>query len=47
MWLAGIVGAVVGIGLFAPQAMAAASGNFSLKPREAKEIWIGATAREL
>jgi hypothetical protein len=47
MRLAGVVGAVVGIGLLAPQAMAAASGNFSLKPKEAKEIWIGATAREL
>ena len=47
MRLTGVVGAVVGIGLFAPQVMAAASGNFSLKPREAKEIWIGSTAREL
>ena len=47
MRLAGVVGAVVGIGLFAPQAMAEASGNFSLKPGEAKEIWIGGTAREL
>jgi hypothetical protein len=47
MRLVGFVGAVGGIGLLAPQAMAAASGNFSLKPKEAKEIWIGATAREL
>jgi hypothetical protein len=47
MRLAGVVGAVVGIGLFATQVMAAASGDFSLKPREAKEIYIGATAREL
>ena len=47
MRLAGVVGAIVGIGLFTPQAMAAGSGNFSLKPREAKEIWIGATALEL
>jgi len=35
MRLAGVVAAVVGIGLIAPQVMAAASGNFSLKPREA------------
>jgi hypothetical protein len=47
MRLAGVVGAVVGFALFAHQAIAAGSGNFSLKPREAKEIWIGATAREL
>jgi hypothetical protein len=47
MRLAGVVGAIVGIGLFAPQVMAAASGSFSLKPREAKEVWIGAAAREL
>jgi hypothetical protein len=45
--LTGLAGAVVAIGLFANQALAADSGNFSLKPGETKEIWIGATAREL
>ena len=28
--LAGVIGAAIGVGLFAPQAMAAEGGNFSL-----------------
>ena len=45
--LASVIGAVIGVGLYAPQAMAADNGDFSLKPGEAKQIVIGAPAREL
>ena len=45
--LAGVIGAAIGVGLLAPQALAAEGGNFSLKPGEAKQIVIAATAREL
>ena len=47
MRLAGVVGAVVGIGLFAPQALAADNGSFFLKPKETRLIVVGTTAREL
>ena len=47
MRLAGVVGAVVGIGLFAPQALPADNGSFFLKPKEARLIVVGTTAREL
>jgi hypothetical protein len=47
MRLAGIIGTVVGIGLFVPQALAADNGNFSLKSRETQLIVVGTTAREL
>ena len=47
MRLAGIVGAIVGIGLFAPQALAADNGSFFLKSKEARLIVVGTTAREL
>ena len=47
MRLSGVVGAVVGIGLFAPQALAADNGSFFLKPKETRLIVVGTTAREL
>ena len=47
MRLAGVVGAVVGIGLFAPQALPADNGSFFLKPKETRLIVVGTTAREL
>src|SRR5215472_12393530 len=47
MRLAGVVGAVVGIGLFAPQALAVDNGSFFLKSKEARLIVVGTTAREL
>jgi len=47
MRLAGVVGVVVGIGLFAPQALAVDNGSFFLKSKEARLIVVGTTAREL
>ena len=45
MRLAGVVGVVVGIGLFAPQALAVDNGSFFLKSKEARLIVVGTTAR--
>ena len=35
--LASVIGAVIGVGLYPPQAMAADNGDFSLEPGEAKQ----------
>ena len=43
-YLARLIGAMIGVSLLASQAMAAASGSFSLKPGETRQILIGATA---
>src|SRR6516225_9679736 len=45
-WTAAI-GTMIGLGLLAAPAMAADSGRVSLQPGEAKQIYIGSTAREL
>jgi len=47
MRLAGVIGAVVGVSLFAPHALAAGNGEFSLKSKETRLIVLGTTAREL
>jgi hypothetical protein len=47
MRLAGAIGAVIGISLSGPQALAADNGSFFLKSKEAQLIVIGTTAREL
>jgi hypothetical protein len=47
MRLAGAIGAVMGIGLSGPQALAADNGSFFLRSKDAQLIVIGTTAREL
>jgi hypothetical protein len=47
MRLASAIGAVIGIGLSGPQALAADNGSFFLKSKEAQLIVVGTTAREL
>jgi hypothetical protein len=45
--LTAAIGTMIGLGLLAAPAMAADSGRVSLQPGEAKQIYIGSTAREL
>jgi hypothetical protein len=47
MRLAGVLGAAVGVALFATDTMALQNGAFLLKPQETKQIVVETTAREL
>jgi hypothetical protein len=47
MRLVSAIGAVIGISLFGPPALAADNGSFFLKSKETQLIVVGTTAREL